>query len=99
MTEWHDGLRDHNNAFKALRAQRVEEKAALTKARVETDKHYKNIVMHIEYMVKDEKTSQSLTDFITELNALINSYKVVLAHTKHKKTDGGNQIPDDNNDE
>jgi len=105
LKEWLDRLRQHNNEFRELKAQRVEEKASMTTARmktarVETDKHYRNIVMHLEYVTKAGRTSQPLTDFIKGLNSLVDAYKKVLAHSKakHSKT-GGGQTTDENSEQ
>ena len=81
--DWRDRLEALNEAFRSLRDQRVDE-TRMKDARKETDRHYQNIVMHLEYMVKACKATPELTAFITDLNALIKSYKDVLAHGKKK---------------
>jgi hypothetical protein len=81
---WRDRLKFDNDGFKSLSHLRVEEAAGRTPirmkdARVETDEHYRNIVLHLEYMVRAGKTSQELTGFITELNSYATSYKNIMA--------------------
>ena len=88
VAEWRDRLKADNNAFEALTHQRYEEKAALpsvrmNEARVETDKHYNNIVMHLEYGHMRGWESPELIALTTELNVLIKHYREVMTR-KHK---------------
>jgi hypothetical protein len=91
-------LETDNSGFKEARAARVSEKAAMPSlrmkdARLKTDKYYRNIVMHLEYMVKSGRSSQDLTNFIAQLNALVKSYRVNLARNiaSHHVNAGDNQ--------
>ena len=89
LTGWRDRLKADNDAFRTLRKQRVSEKAAKTTARMnktrkEVDLHYRNIILHFEYMVRAGKTSPALDGIIARLNALVKSYRDVLAHTPVK---------------
>ena len=96
VLEWCNRLEAVHMDFKELRALRVAEKATMTtscmkEARMETDRRYRDIVTHVEYMIRADKSSQALVDFVNELNALLKSYKDMLAHAKYKSHYGENE--------
>jgi len=92
-------LETDNNAFIELSAKRLKEKATehkerMAELRVDTDKFYRDIVMHLEYSMKIGSFTSDMLKFLNELNELIKSYKDALANqkTKNRKNNG-----DDNN--
>jgi hypothetical protein len=84
VNDWLTRLIDENSAFDQLTHQRFEEAAAQTTARMKaaravTDKYYRNIVRHLEYLGIIDRITPALTEFIRELNVIVTHYKNMLA--------------------
>ena len=92
---WRDRLDADNRAFEALYLLRYDEKAALPairmkEARVETDKRYRNIVTHLEYLLMMNRVTPQLSSLITDINVVVTNYKIILAQKagRHNKPEG-----------
>jgi len=87
---WVNKLEEENNKFHALMMERYCETTEKTTfrmrtARVDTDKFYRAIVASVENEVLLGNASETLTHFITELNAIIHRFKTIMAHEHSSK--------------
>jgi len=90
VQDWVTKLEQENNKFHTLMMERyceVTEKTVfrMKTARVETDKFYRAIVSSVEAEVLIGNRTETLTHFITELNAIIHRFKSIMAQEEGKK--------------
>ena len=83
VNDWISRLADENAQFHALMMNRYNEPVGKTSyrmktTRVETDRYYRAIVLHVENSVLTGKTNPA-DAFIVELNAIITRFKNILA--------------------
>jgi hypothetical protein len=80
-------LLEKNEAYAVLTRGRIEESASQTayrmkSARVATDKYYRSIIQHLEYLITVETDAPEFKTLIAELNKLVKHYKDILAQKK-----------------
>ena len=100
VQDWVAKLEEENNKFHTLMMERYCEVTERTvyrmkTARVETDKFYRAIVSSVEAEVLLGNVTETLTHFITELNAIIHRFKSIMAQEQGKKK-GNDEEPTDN---
>jgi hypothetical protein len=88
--DWLDRLVARNTEYDSLTDDRFREGAAKTAYRMKTarrtaDKYYRNIVMHLEYLITVGRETPELTNVIRELNEIVAHYKNILAQRYGKK--------------
>jgi hypothetical protein len=89
---------EENNKYKQLSDERLDDIGSKTafrmkSARTETDKYYRNLVFHLEYLMVAGQKTDLLDKLITDLNNLVKHYKNILAQQqgKNKKDDSATQ--------
>jgi len=100
VQDWVAKLEEENNKFHTLMMERYCEATEKTvfrmkTARLETDKFYRAIVSNVESEVLLSNVNETLTHFITELNAIIHRFKSIMAQEQGKKK-GNDDEPTDN---
>jgi hypothetical protein len=92
VEDWLNKLIEENEKFNRLTLERFEEGAAKTAyrmktARTVTDKYYRNIVLHLEYLLTVGRETPAVTNLIKELNLIVTHYKNILAQRAGKKNE------------
>ena len=90
VMDWIDRLQALNDAFETMVHQRDVEKAAqplirMKEARKDTDRRFRNMVVHLEYLQMIDRSSPELIAFITELNVMTKRYQDIMAHQRSRK--------------
>jgi hypothetical protein len=88
--EWVEMLAEANENYKRFTVKRFQEASGKTAYRTRstrpvTDKYYRNIVMHLEYMITVGKETQTLSDLVGNLNIIVKRYKNSIAQKAGKK--------------
>ena len=90
LSAWIEKLDEENQKFQLLMMQRYNEQVAKTThrmktARVETDKFYRAITVHLDNRVLTGDVDDSTNEFLTELNAIVRRFKNILAQQFGKR--------------
>ena len=90
LTGWVEKMDEENQKFHQLMMQRYNEPTMQTPyrmktARLETDKYYRAITVHIDNLALTANDDENLNHIITELNAIVKRFKNILAQQFGKK--------------